>query len=184
MATTESAVAIIALCVIITASYVSLMITIKEQLIWSEPFLKLQANSERAIASLQCNSGLGPTIGSIYFEETDDGKLHIYGKLINIPKSPTGQHGFHVHTFGDQSQGCASTGPHLNPLGKDHGAKEDTERHLGDLGNVPVTDFGEADIDMYDDMLKLGGDDSIIGRSIVVSSHHRLIDDLLIVSHF
>ena len=35
-------------------------------------------------------------------------------------------HGFHVHEYGDLSQGCDSVGLHFNPLGVTHGSPEDS----------------------------------------------------------
>ena len=45
-------------------------------------------------------------------------------------------HGFHIHDFGDFSDGCMSTGAHFNPLNMTHGDRMDEMRHLGDMGNV------------------------------------------------
>ncbi|KAK4336864.1 hypothetical protein RND71_044020 [Anisodus tanguticus] len=94
-----------------------------------------------------------------------------------MPKSnkAQGQHGFHVHEFGDTSNGCISTGPHFNPTGKTHGAPEDSERHVGDFGNIVADDAGVAKINITDSLASLNGENSIIGRAVVV---HADVDDL------
>ncbi|XP_003391871.2 PREDICTED: superoxide dismutase [Cu-Zn]-like, partial [Amphimedon queenslandica] len=78
-----------------------------------------------------------------------------------------GDHGFHIHQFGDYTSGCVSAGSHFNPAGKNHGRPKDGERHAGDLGNITSTG-GDTEIELYDDQIPLTGPNSIIGRSVVV----------------
>lgn len=80
-----------------------------------------------------------------------------------------------VHEFGDNTNGCTSAGPHFNPFGKTHGAPEDVERHVGDLGNVVADASGNVTVNIQDSQLTLSGANSILGRSLVV---HADPDDL------
>lgn len=81
-----------------------------------------------------------------------------------------GDHGFHIHEYGDFTRGCKSAGEHFNPQKMDHGAPTDKIRHVGDLGNVRADNFGVAHISLSDKMISLNPNhaNNIIGRSIVV----------------
>jgi len=92
-----------------------------------------------------------------------------------------GKHGFHIHQFGDLSDGCNSAGAHFNPYGKTHGAPTADERHVGDLGNVIVKDQNaDTEYSIDDKLVSLIGANSVIGRSIVV---HADEDDLGLGGH-
>jgi len=83
--------------------------------------------------------------------------------------------GMHIHTFGDNTNGCTSAGPHFNPHSKTHGAPSDENRHVGDLGNIDTDSQGNSKGTVTDKFVKLIGPESIIGRTIVV---HGGTDDL------
>lgn len=58
----------------------------------------------------------------------------------------------------------------FNPFGKNHGAPDDEERMVGDLGNVEVNDSGKCEVHIEDRVVKLIGPHSIIGRSVVIKA--------------
>lgn len=96
----------------------------------------------------------------------------ITGEFSGLPE---GKHGFHIHEFGDLSNGCTSAGAHYNPFNKTHGGPEDEERHVGDLGNIEADKNGNARFEYEDKLVKLSGPYSVIGRSIIC---HEKEDDL------
>lgn len=109
--------------------------------------------------------------GKVTFTETADG-VEIVGEFTGLQP---GEHGFHVHEFGDCSMAdgkCA--GGHFNPTGMPHAGPEDAKRHIGDLGNIKADGKGNASYKFVDKMIKLNGPNSIIGRSIMV---HAKPDD-------
>lgn len=104
--------------------------------------------------------------GTIMFKK-EGNVVHVRGQVSGL--SP-GQHGFHVHERGDLTDRDTgkSAGDHYNPTQKDHGRHDDTERHVGDLGNIEANEEGIADIDLKDTVIQLDGEHSIVGRSLVV----------------
>ena len=58
--------------------------------------------------------------------------------------TPNQKHGFHIHIYGNLSQGCTSTGAHFNPLSMNHSSPVDFSRHAGDLGNVQADSKGNS----------------------------------------
>src|SRR6056300_1074427 len=99
--------------------------------------------------------------------------------LMQAPGTPTlikgtitgltpGEHGFHIHEFGDMSKGCESMGGHYNPDGVDHGDIQ--KGHVGDLGNITADESGMAKFTIEAKRVDLLGDRSVIGRGFVIHS--------------
>lgn len=110
--------------------------------------------------------------GTIFFTEEPGKDVILTGQITGLPK---GLHGFHVHQYGDLSNGCASTGGHFNPFGKVHGGKYAAIRHVGDLGNIDVDSSGNYNLNMEDNFVSLSGENSVFGRAVVI---HAKGDDM------
>lgn len=126
------------------------------------------ADDKKAICVLTGSAGVE---GTVTFTQSGDGPTKVVASFSGLA---AGKHGFHIHEFGDTTNGCMSTGPHFNPAGKDHGAPTDENRHAGDLGNVVATADGCV-FELEDVQIPLDGTNSIIGRACVI---HELEDDL------
>jgi len=108
--------------------------------------------------------------GTILFKQQANGPTLIVGKITGLEP---GEHGFHIHEFGDLSQGCESAGGHYNPDGVDHGDLD--EGHVGDLGNITADRSGTASFEIVAERIDLIGERSVVGRAVVV---HKDEDDL------
>jgi len=125
----------------------------------------------KAVAVLRGESNIR---GTVIFEQPDENSATtITWKICG--QDPNAERGFHVHQFGDNTNGCISAGPHFNPFGKTHGAPADEERHVGDLGNITTDAEGNSDGYTTDNQVKLIGAESVLGRTVVV---HAGTDDL------
>ena len=71
--------------------------------------------------------------GTIQFEELEGERVKVKYEIKGLAD---GKHGFHIHEYGDLSDGCMSACSHFNPFNKNHGGLKSKERHSGDLGNI------------------------------------------------
>jgi superoxide dismutase, Cu-Zn family len=113
--------------------------------------------------------------GRVNFTQRDN-KLTIKYKIYNLP---SGFHGFHIHKYGDLTEGCKTAGPHFttNKINV-HGGPKSRRRHNGDLGNIYNKNSktsGTKTISSTSLNLNPCNKNSIIGRSIIV---HKDRDDL------
>jgi Cu-Zn family superoxide dismutase len=126
---------------------------------------------QKAVATLAPASASN-VAGSVSFSKVDGG-VKVVADLTGLKP---GEHGFHVHEFGDCSAPDAkSAGGHFNPHKMDHGGPDASPRHAGDLGNIVADDAGKAHYERVDKLIALDGPDSIIGHSVIV---HEKADDL------
>jgi superoxide dismutase, Cu-Zn family len=76
----------------------------------------------------------------------------------------------HVHNSAITANNCSTTGTHYNPFNDTHGSAFSESRHIGDLGNVYVTN-GVAYVKLIGVDVPLYGRYSVYGRSLVL--HHN-----------
>ncbi|XP_011167360.2 copper chaperone for superoxide dismutase isoform X3 [Solenopsis invicta] len=129
--------------------------------------LKGFGDGSSAVSMLGGNSGysVGNLIrGVIRFAETSEGCI-VDGTIDGLTP---GEHGMHIHQYGDISNGCDNVGEHFNPNNSSHGGPEDdlSKRHVGDLGNVLADATGRAAFRRIDKFLKVP---DIIGRSLIIT---------------
>ena len=111
----------------------------------------------------------GNISGTVRFETSSTlEKVNIYINLKGNILKKNGLHGFHIHEYGDLSDGCTSACEHYNPFNKKHGCPGSLERHVGDLGNLKTDMYGEANYSTSDYMIMLSGEYSIVSRMLII----------------
>jgi len=136
-------------------------------------FAECTENYERAAVCI-LNPHNSNTKGLVLLKQQNlESPTIIKGKFSGLKSNA--KHGFHIHEFGDLTDGCNTAGPHFNPTGQYHGGPDDSIRHIGDLGNILSDSDGNAVYEREDRSIGLIGKYSVIGRSMVV---HQDEDDL------
>ena len=158
-------------------SFTSWLITLAFLALTAIP-MQAQAPEEKSSAPLKAVAVLHPTqgnnvSGTVTFSEVADG-VQVHAEITGLTP---GNHGFHVHEFGDcTATDGSSAGAHFNPTNQPHAGPDANARHVGDMGNIEVDASGTAKLDYLDHSMSLSNDDrSVIGRSVVV---HAKEDDL------
>lgn len=129
------------------------------------------AEPTKAIAVLHPTKGSNVE-GVVTFTKTG-GEVKVVADLTGLTP---GEHGFHIHEFGDCSSADGkAAGGHFNPTNNPHAGHDAEKRHAGDLGNIEADSAGKAHLELTDKMMTMSGENSIIGRGVIV---HEKVDDL------
>jgi superoxide dismutase, Cu-Zn family len=139
--------------------------------------LTLVTVSASAAEPIKAIAVLHPTKGSnvegvVTFIKTGD-EVKVVADITGLTP---GKHGFHIHEFGDcSSPDGKAAGGHFNPTNNPHAGHDAEKRHAGDLGNIEADIEGKAHLELTDKMMTMSGENSIIGRGLIV---HEKADDL------
>ncbi|MEX0780212.1 MAG: superoxide dismutase family protein [Balneolales bacterium] len=111
--------------------------------------------------------------GEVTFTQENNG-VSVNATISGL--DPESRHGFHIHQYGDcTADDGTSAGGHFNPQNMRHSDPDDTERHMGDLGNLDSDQNGIATLNFTDSVIQLTGESGILGRGVIV---HAGEDDL------
>ncbi len=132
---------------------------------------EMKAAAYTAIANMGATNG-NSAHGTVTFTKVEEG-VRVVAHFEGVP---AGDHGFHIHEFGDCSSGDGkSAGGHFNPYSVPHAGPDGEQRHVGDLGNITANADGVAEKEFVDAMLGFEGERSIAGKGVIL---HANADDL------
>ncbi|WP_423822581.1 superoxide dismutase family protein [Salinisphaera sp. SPP-AMP-43] len=120
---------------------------------------------QAAVAILHGTQAYPEASATIRFRPTDNGLAY----TTDAQGLPPGQHGYHIHLYGDCSAADGSSaGTHFNLQGSSTNPPPDIDRITGDLGNLDVADDGTAHDSGRLENGQLSGAKSIIGRGVII----------------
>lgn len=132
--------------------------------------ITIEENTEsvkKAVAILQPLNGSNIS-GIIYFND-NIGSIDVIASVNGLS---LGNHGFHIHTYGDFSSSKGlSTGDIYDPLKIGRENSEATKRQLGNLGNIYAPENLIAKYNQTIFSMSINGINSILGRAIVIHEH-------------
>jgi len=136
--------------------------------------------TDYGVAILSGGSGDPNIVGQVYFIPINSSFVRVSVNISGITQNLGAQHGMHVHSFGDVYDPTGLTaGGHFAGVGTGiHGCFPTSVRDEGDMGNWDVSADGKIIQEKVLDLLTLTGDNSIIGRAVVL---HNNTDDCVTV---
>lgn len=124
-----------------------------------------------AVATIRDASG--KQVGSLTLIDTYSGVL-ITGSVNDLG---LGAHGIHVHAVGKCEAPFTTAGGHFNPVGRQHGYRNASGPHLGDLPNLDLPASGTHRFEMLLPGVTLKGSNALLdadGAAVVI---HASRDD-------
>ncbi len=135
-------------------------------------FLPAAALAQQVSASANMIDLQENEVGTVTFNSTRSGMLHVVVELTGLPPGP---HGFHVHEAGDCSiaDGFSTAGGHYAG-DHSHGVQSDDGPHPGDFPNIHVAENEVAKLEIFTDRLTIDGEENPLmdedGSAVIVHS--------------
>jgi Cu-Zn family superoxide dismutase len=137
-----------------------------------------QMQMPEAGASAAMIDTAGENVGTVTFEQTASGILHIFVELTDLPPGPRG---FHIHETGecDPEGGFESAGGHFSIGDEEHGIHSSAGPHAGDMPNIHIGQDGILRVEFFTERLSLeeGAENSLLGGDGTAVIVHEDTDD-------
>ncbi|HKG92816.1 MAG TPA: superoxide dismutase family protein [Gemmatimonadaceae bacterium] len=124
-------------------------------------------------ARAEMRNATGQRLGDLALTQTANGLL-ILGELNGLPP---GTHGFHVHTVGKCDPTFDAAGAHFNPTQRQHGIRNPSGSHGGDLTNLNVPESGTLRVEAWTKDISLTGNNRVLDADGSALMIHALADD-------